>query len=47
MALSQFIKRLGWTEVRARATSSEEAGLMQDALNKIQQTLGEQGVVPR
>lgn len=44
LALAQFVKRVGWSEIRQNAVSDDEAYTMRNALCK---TLGESGYAPR
>jgi hypothetical protein len=47
MALAQFVKRVGWTEVRANAASDQEGYDVRDALNLLQTALADAGYAPR
>ena len=47
LALAQFVKRLGWAEMRQNATSDAEAYEMRDALASLQKTLANAGFAPR
>ncbi|EDX0667167.1 hypothetical protein GS383_002659 [Salmonella enterica subsp. enterica serovar Derby] len=47
MALTQFVKRLSWSDLRGSAVSDEEAWVMKSAVEKLQQTLREEGYAPR
>lgn len=47
MALAQFVKRAGWRDYRATASSDDEAYLMHDAGSKLRDALAEQGYAPR
>ena len=46
-ALSQFVKRVGWTEWRQNAASDEEAYFTRDAFDQLAHALAEQGYKPR
>ena len=47
MALAQFVKRVGWNEIRINAVNAVEAYLMRDAISKLQDALARQGYAPR
>ncbi|WHP05763.1 MULTISPECIES: DUF7706 family protein [Acinetobacter] len=47
MALAQFVKRVGWNEIRVNAVNDDEAYLMRDAISKLQDALARQGYAPR
>ncbi len=47
MALAQFIKRVGWSDVRANAVDDRDCSLMMDALRRVQCSLAEEGFNPR
>ena len=47
MALAQFVKRVGWNEIRVNAVNDDEAHLMRDAISKLQDALAGQGYAPR
>ena len=47
MALAQFVKRVGWSEMRDNAVDDDEAYLIRDAISKIQDDLAEKGFAPR
>lgn len=47
LALAQFVKRVGWTEIRANAADNYEADLMRDAIAHLQRQLAEAGYAPR
>lgn len=47
MALAQFVKRVGWNEIRVNAVNDDEAHLMRDAISKLQDALARQGYAPR
>ena len=46
-ALAQFVKRLGWHEIRINAESEEDAHTMRSAIEVVQSSLGECGYRPR
>ncbi|MGL4859077.1 MAG: DUF7706 family protein [Enterobacteriaceae bacterium] len=46
-ALAQFVKRVGWDEIRINARNETECYLMRDAINQLQKALAEQGYAPR
>lgn len=46
-ALAQFVKRVGWYEVRENAANEEEAHMMIASLNKLRRGLAEAGYCPR
>ncbi|HMM76527.1 MAG TPA: hypothetical protein PJ986_12510 [Gammaproteobacteria bacterium] len=45
--LAQFIKRVGWSELRANAEDDEQAYAMRDALNRLREALEQAGYAPR
>lgn len=47
LALAQFLKRLGWSEVRENTKDLEEANQARDALISIQNSLLSRGFDPR
>jgi hypothetical protein len=47
MALAQFVKRVGWQEIRSCAVSNNEAYFIRDAIGKVQTNLKELGYAPR
>lgn len=47
MALAQFLKRLGWDEIRINAKNDEDASLMRHSLNKLQDAMDRAGYNPR
>ncbi|MEO3355901.1 DUF7706 family protein [Acinetobacter haemolyticus] len=47
MALAQFVKRVGWNEIRVNAANDDEAYLMRDAISKLQDALASNGYAPR
>ena len=46
-ALAQLVKRIGWTELRQNAQDDEEAHDMRNAVQELQNALGEAGYNPR
>ena len=46
-ALAQFVKRVGWTEMRENAESEDETYLIRSALGKLFEALREVGYAPR
>jgi hypothetical protein len=46
-ALAQFVKRIGWSEIRQNATGDDEADEMRDCLGVLQKALQEVGYAPR
>ena len=47
LALAQFVKRVGWQEMRQCAVSDEEAREIRAAIYKLQDALAEVGYAPR
>jgi len=47
LALAQFVKRVGWQEVRQNAVDDDEAYAMRDALGELAKALREAGYAPR
>ncbi|MEM1279987.1 MAG: hypothetical protein AAGG53_08255 [Cyanobacteria bacterium P01_H01_bin.152] len=47
IALAQFLKRCGFSDYRARATSDDDAYMMQGAAAKVREALSTKGVNPR
>lgn len=47
LALAQFLKRLGWNEMRINAVDEEETYTMRTALGKVQDALADEGFNPR
>lgn len=45
--LAQFVKRIGWSEIRQNASTDDEAYVMRAALAAIREELAEQGYAPR
>lgn len=46
-ALAQFLKRVGFSEIRQNATNDDEAYTMRDALDQVRKSLQEVGYDPR
>ena len=47
LALAQFVKRVGWSEIRCNAVDDDEAYAMREALGVLAQALGDAGYAPR
>jgi hypothetical protein len=47
LALAQFVKRVGWSEIRQNATDDDEAYAMRDALGELAKSLQAAGYAPR
>jgi len=47
MALAQFVKRVGWSEMRGNAVNDNEAYLIRSAIYTLQNSLEESGYAPR
>ena len=47
LALAQFLKRVGWTELRGNAIDDDEAYRMRGAFERVQKALAEVGFAPR
>jgi hypothetical protein len=47
LALAQFAKRVGWTDIRANTIDLEEAHEVREALHVLQKALAEEGFAPR
>jgi hypothetical protein len=45
--LAQFVKRIGFNDVRANATNDDEAYHMLDAIDQLQRALAAEGYNPR
>lgn len=45
--LAQFLKRVGFSEIRQNAVDDVEACIMRDALNQVRIVLAEAGYAPR
>lgn len=46
-ALSQLVKRIGWTDFERLAVDRDEAELMKSAVLQLQYSLADQGFAPR
>jgi hypothetical protein len=47
LGLAQFLKRVGWSEMRQNAVDDVEAYIIRDALDQVRQALQEAGYAPR
>jgi hypothetical protein len=47
LALAQFLKRIGWSEMRGCAVDEFETYLIRDALGEVQKDLARAGYEPR
>jgi hypothetical protein len=47
LALAQFVKRVGWSEIRQNAVDDNEAYAMREALGFLAKALGDSGYAPR
>ena len=47
LALAQFVKRVGWAEIRQNAVDDDEAYVIRDALGFLAYALREVGYAPR
>lgn len=47
LALAQFLKRVGWSEMRQNAVHDEEAYQIKHALRQVQEALAGEGYAPR
>lgn len=47
LALAQLVKRFGFRDARRNAVNDDEAYIMMDAINAIQNELAEHGIAPR
>ncbi|MFM2287704.1 MAG: hypothetical protein RL684_847 [Pseudomonadota bacterium] len=47
LALAQFVKRVGWQEIRVNAVSDDEAYAMRDAIAAVADGLQARGYAPR
>lgn len=47
MALAQFVKRVGWSEMRGCAVSEQETYEMRDGIDLLQRALADAGYAPR
>jgi cytochrome c len=45
--LAQFVKRVGWQEMRQNAVDEDEAYRIREALDKVRKALAEVGYAPR
>lgn len=46
-AVAQFLKRVGWSEMRDNAESEKEAYLIRAGLDKVRTALADAGCAPR
>lgn len=46
-ALAQFVKRVGWSEMRQLAVDDNEANVIRFAVDRVQQALAVEGFAPR
>ncbi len=46
-ALAEFVKRVGWLEIRGNATNDDEAHNIKTAISALQSALAENGYSPR
>lgn len=47
LALAQFVKRIGWQEIRINAVDDNEAYCIRDAIAQVRSALSRQGFSPR
>lgn len=47
LAMAQFVKRVGWSEIRQNAVDDDEAYQIRDALGRVSLALAERGYEPR
>lgn len=47
LALAQFVKRIGWEELRINAVDDNEAYCIRDAIAHVRSALSRQGFSPR
>lgn len=47
LALAQFVKRVGWSEIRANAVDEDEAYDIRNALQYLRDGLAARGFAPR
>lgn len=47
LALAQFVKRVGWFEFTSNAADDDEAHLVKQAFDKLQDVLARAGYAPR
>lgn len=46
-ALAEFVKRVGWSEIRQNAVDDTQAYLMRDGIERLRKVLAEDGFAPR
>lgn len=46
-ALAQFVKRVGWHEMRGNAFDDDEAYLIREAIDRVREALADEGIAPR
>lgn len=47
LALAEFVKRVGWSEFRSNAVDDDEAYLIREGVEKLQDALAQKGFAPR
>lgn len=47
LALAQFVKRCGWSDLRSNAVDDDEAYEMRAAIQRLQRSLADAGYAPR
>lgn len=47
MAFAQFVKRIGWSEIRSNAVNESEAYVMRQAISVMRDALAYAGYAPR
>lgn len=47
LALAQFVKRVGWSEMRQNAVNDDEAYQIRAVIGELQKALSEAGYAPR
>ena len=47
LAVAQFLKRVGWSEMRQNAVDDEESYRIRSGLAQVQKALAEEGYAPR
>ncbi len=47
VALAQFVKRVGYTDMRSNAVDDQEAYLIRDAIDRVRIGLAKAGFAPR
>jgi hypothetical protein len=47
LALAQFVKRVGWSEMRGCAVDDDEAREIRSAIEKLRESLADAGYAPR